>query len=65
MVDMHQIYLVVVPVTKHQKKMMVTFHLWSDPSSMSVYVILLVARRRCADSDQKRDKDVAFHYKKC
>ena len=64
-VRMYQTYFVVVPVTKQQNIMTVEFYLWLDLSSTCIYVVLLVARRRCADSVQKSDKDDVFDWKKC
>ena len=60
MVHIYQPYFVVVPVTKQQNIMTVEFDLRLVLGSTNVYVMTLVARRRCADSVQKSDKDVVI-----
>ena len=65
MVHIYQTYFVVVLVTKQQNIMTVEFDLGLVLGSTSAYVMLLVARRRCADSVQKSDKEVVFYRKKC
>ena len=60
MVHIYQTYFVVVPVTKQQNIMTVEFDLELVLGSTSVYAMLLVARRRCADSVQKAIKTSYF-----